>query len=74
VDSVKLRRLLIERSGGITLSICRAVERAAAVAIRNRKERIDLSVLDDAAIWQGIRADADRVGRLRPSVLARTRG
>lgn len=74
VDSVKLRRLLIERSGGITLSICRAVERAAAVAIRNRKERIDLSVLDDAAIWQGIRADADRVGRLRPSALARTRG
>ena len=43
VDSVKLRRLLIERSGGITRSICRAIERAGATAIRNGQDRIDLS-------------------------------
>jgi hypothetical protein len=73
VDSAKLRRLLIERSGGITRSICRAIERAAATAIRNGRERIDLAGLDDAAVWRGIRADAERVGRLRPSALAGTR-
>jgi Bacterial TniB protein len=73
VDSAKLRRLLIERSGGITRSICRAIERAAAIAIRNGRERIDLAGLDDAAVWRGIRADAERVGRLRPSALAGTR-
>jgi len=71
VDSAKLRRLLIERSGGITLSICRAVERAGAIAIRNGGERIDLSVLDDATVWRGIRPDAAGIGRLRPSALAR---
>jgi hypothetical protein len=71
VDSVKLRRLLIERSGGITRSICRAIERAGATAIRNGQERIDLSGLDDAAVWRGITPDANRVGRLRPSALAR---
>jgi hypothetical protein len=74
VDSMKLRRLLIERSGGITRSMCRAIERAAAVAIRNGKERIDLSGLEDAAIWRSIRPDADGVGRLRPSALVRSRG
>lgn len=73
VDSAKLRRLLIERSGGITRSICRAVERAGATAIRNGRERIDLSGLDDATVWRGITPDADRVGRLRPSALARVR-
>ena len=71
VDSVKLRRLLIERSGGITRSICRAIERAGATAIRNGQERIDLSGLDDAAVWRGITPDTNRVGRLRPSALAR---
>jgi TniB protein len=71
VDSVKLRRLLIERSGGITRSICRAIERAGATAIRNGQEHIDLSGLDDAAVWRGITPDADRMGRLRPSALAR---
>ena len=35
VDSAKLRHLLVARSGGITLSICRALERAGAAAIRN---------------------------------------
>ena len=73
VDSVKLRRPLIARSRGITLSICRAAERAGAVAIRNGQERIELSVLEDAEIWRGMRPEADGVGRLRPSALARVR-
>ena len=73
VDSAKLRRLLIERSGGITRSMCRAIERAAAIAIRNGCERIDLAGLDDTMVWQGIRPDAERVGRLRPSALAGSR-
>ena len=47
VDSARLRRLLVERSGGITLSICRALERAGAAAIRNGQERIDLAALED---------------------------
>jgi hypothetical protein len=73
VDSAKLRRLLIERSGGITRSICVAIERAGAIALRNGRERIDLAGLDDTAVWRGIRADAERVGRLRPSALAGSR-
>ena len=42
------------------------MERAGATAIRNGQERIDLSGLDDAAVWRGITPDADRMGRLRP--------
>jgi hypothetical protein len=68
VDSVKLRRLLIERSGGITLSICRAVERAGIAAIRSGRERIELSGLDDPEIWRGL-SPPEGVGRLRPAAL-----
>ena len=50
------------RSGGITLSICRALERAGAAAIRNGQERIDLSALEDPAIWRGIKPAADPSG------------
>jgi hypothetical protein len=39
VDSSKLRRLLVERTGGITLGICKAFERAAIAAIRDGHER-----------------------------------
>ena len=38
VDSSKLRRLLVERTGGITLGICKAFERAAITAIRDGRE------------------------------------
>lgn len=71
VDSAKLRHLLVARSGGITLSICRALERAGAAAIRNGQERIELAALEDPAIWRGIRPAADAMGRLRPAALAR---
>jgi chromosomal replication initiation ATPase DnaA len=68
VDSAKIRRLLIERSGGITLSICKALERAGAAAIRNGKERIELAALEDPEIWRGI-TPAGR-SPLRPTALA----
>jgi type II secretory pathway predicted ATPase ExeA len=56
VDSARLRRLLAERSGGITLVICRALERAGVVAIRSGQECIDLAMLEDPDIWRGMRA------------------
>lgn len=74
VDSAKLRRLLVERSGGITLSICRALERAAAAAIHTGQERIDLPDLDDAEIWRGLRLPNSGTARLRSTALARAHG
>ena len=53
VDSAPLRRLLIERSGGLTLSICRAIERAGTAAIRNGREFIDLAALQDGVSGSG---------------------
>lgn len=70
VDSAPLRRLLVERSGGITLSMCRALERAAAAAIRDGCETIDLAGLHDDAVWPGI-GQGRPMGPLRPSTLAR---
>ena len=54
IDSPKLRRLLVERSGGITICICRAIEKAAIAAIRSGREMIDLAGLADDAVWRGI--------------------
>jgi type II secretory pathway predicted ATPase ExeA len=54
VDSSKLRRLLLDRTGGITLGICKAFERAAVAAIRNGRESIDLSSFEDPEIWRGV--------------------
>lgn len=54
VDSAKLRRLLLDRTGGITLGICKAFERAAIAAIRSGQERIDLGSFDDRDIWRGV--------------------
>jgi type II secretory pathway predicted ATPase ExeA len=54
VDSPKLRRLLVERTGGITLGICKVVERAAIAAIRGGRESIDLGSFDDPEIWRGV--------------------
>jgi type II secretory pathway predicted ATPase ExeA len=73
VDSLALRRLLVARSGGITLSICQAIERAGVLAIRHGRERIDLASLDSEAIWRGIRPAPDGTGQLRPAALARQR-
>jgi hypothetical protein len=54
IDSPKLRRLLVERSGGITICICRAFEKAVIAAIRRGREMIDLAGLSDDAVWRGI--------------------
>jgi type II secretory pathway predicted ATPase ExeA len=54
VDSPKLRRLLADRTGGITLGICKVVERAAIAAIRAGREHIDLGSFDDPEIWRGV--------------------
>jgi type II secretory pathway predicted ATPase ExeA len=54
VDSPKVRRLLIERSGGITIHVCKALERAAIGAVRSGRELIDLGGLEDEAVWRGI--------------------
>jgi len=70
IDGAGLRRLLVERSGGITLSICRALERAATDAIRTGHERIDLPGLEDAEIWRGLRPRDGGTGRPRPAALA----
>ena len=69
VDSAKLRRLLVERTGGVTLGICKAFERAAIAAIRDGHEKINLKSFDDPEIWRGV-ATAHR-GR-RPQLRADT--
>lgn len=71
IDSGKLRRLLVERSGGITQSICRALERAGAAAIRGGREFIDLAGLEDNEIWRGLHLSTRGSARLRPAALAR---
>jgi type II secretory pathway predicted ATPase ExeA len=58
VDSAKLRRLLVDRTGGITLGICKAFERAAISAIRDGREKIDLSSFDNPEIWRGVATPA----------------
>lgn len=54
MDFPKLRRLLLERTGGITLGICKAFERAAVAAIREGREKIDLGSFEDPEIWRGV--------------------
>lgn len=54
IDSPKVRRLLAGRSGGVTLHVCRALERGAVAAIRSGREMIDLAALEDEAVWRGI--------------------
>ena len=58
VDSSRLRALLVEQSGGITLGICKALERAAIAAIRSGRERIELSSFADPDVWRGVAAAA----------------
>jgi type II secretory pathway predicted ATPase ExeA len=72
VDSAKLRAMLAERSGGVTLGICKAVERAAIAAIRNGRERIELTSFDDPEIWRGVAAPG-RGTRPRPRPTAEAR-
>ena len=54
VDSPRLRRLLLERTGGITLGLCKVFERAATAAIRDGREKIDLASFQDPEVWRGV--------------------
>ncbi len=54
VDSPKLRRLLMDRTGGITLGICKALERAAVSAIQDGTERITLESFAEPKVWRGV--------------------
>lgn len=54
VDSFRLRALLAERSQGVTLGICKAVERAAIAAIRSGRERIEFASFTDPEVWHGV--------------------
>lgn len=65
VDSPKLRHLLVDRTGGITLGICKAFERAAIAAIRGGTERISLDSFQDPEIWRGVATPA-RSARTSP--------
>lgn len=56
VDTPKLRRLLLDRTGGITLGICKALERAAIKAIQDGTERITLDSFADPEVWRGVAA------------------
>jgi type II secretory pathway predicted ATPase ExeA len=67
IDSAKFRAMLLERSGGVTLGICKALERAAVAAIRAGYERIEYASFDDPEIWRGVAA-------LRRSTRLRARG
>jgi type II secretory pathway predicted ATPase ExeA len=69
IDSAKVRAMLAERSGGVTLGICKAVERAAIAAIRTGRERIEFASFDDPEIWRGVAAPG-RGSRLRSRVAA----
>ena len=54
VESSKICRLLVERSGGITSHICWGLRRAAIAAILDGREMIDLAGLQDDRIWAGV--------------------
>ena len=54
IDAPKVRRLLAERTGGVTLNVSKAIERATIAAIRTGKESIDLAALEDETVWRGI--------------------
>ena len=53
VDSPSIRKLVLERSAGLTTNICEAYERAAVAAIRSGREMLDRSSLEDEAVWHG---------------------
>lgn len=70
VDSPKLRRLLLDRTGGITLGICKAVERAAIAAIRDGTEHISWDSFQDPEVWRGIATPNGRApGQRRPDAV-----
>lgn len=70
VDSATLRNLLVERSGGITLNVIKAFERAAIAAIHSGSESIELASFGNPEIWHGIAAPS-HLRRLRPPMRPR---
>ena len=56
IDSARVMQLLVGRTGGITLGVCKAIERAAIAAIRSGIERVDYSGLQDHDVWDGLEA------------------
>ncbi len=67
VDTAELRRLLVDRSGGITQSICFALRRTADAAVKNGREFIDLPDLYEGAIWRGLGLPTQTSARLSPA-------
>lgn len=54
VDSASLRKLVVERSAGLTTVICQVYERAAIAAILSKQEMLNRSSLDHAEVWRGV--------------------
>ncbi len=63
IDSARIRRLVVERSGGVTEPICLAFRRAAINAVRSGRECIDLEGLETQGVWQGVVLPGQRVWR-----------
>jgi hypothetical protein len=68
IDSPQLRKLIVDKTEGITIGICKAFERAAISAIRSGKEYIDLSSFEDSRIWRGIAMSGQVSGNRRQIV------
>lgn len=56
----KVRKRLLAMSDGVTVRICRLLEDAAVMAIKNNVEQIDLDSLDDDLTVQSLASVSDR--------------
>jgi hypothetical protein len=56
----KVRKRLLAMSDGVTVRICRLLEDAAVMAIKNNVEQIDLDSLDDDLAVQSLASVSDR--------------
>jgi hypothetical protein len=63
VDSAALRKMVLERSAGLTTTICYVYERAAVAAIESGREMLDCASIEDPKIWRGITQHASGGGR-----------
>ncbi|MBB2162695.1 TniB family NTP-binding protein [Gluconacetobacter sacchari] len=54
VNGRRLTKLLLGRTGGITLGVCKVIERAAIAAIRSGQEHLDLSAFERDEVWDGV--------------------
>ncbi|WP_338030492.1 TniB family NTP-binding protein [Gluconacetobacter aggeris] len=67
IDSPRVMQLLVGRTGGITLGICKAIERAAIAAIRSGAERVDYGALQSQEVWDGLEPPPATVRRRQRS-------